>query len=109
MSMYLCEQLFKESANESSNLVPIQQVKLSIRVSVVVNYSVCITIKGTTTLPWINVNTFTERGGGKERSVKLKTASVHFFLFFFVQCKLIWHTGGLFCWISRKCRSLSSV
>lgn len=61
--VYLCEQLFKESADQCSYLVPIQQVKLSFRVSVVINYSVGITIKGATTLTWVYLDTCAERGG----------------------------------------------
>lgn len=79
LRQYLCEQLFKESADESSDFVSIQQVKLSFRVSVVVNYSVSITVKRTATLPWVHPNAFTETGGERQMQDgrgQFKTASI---------------------------------
>lgn len=66
---YLCEQLFKESADESSDFVSIQQVKLSFRVSVIVNDSVSIAVKRAATLTWVHLNAFTER---RERDARWK-------------------------------------
>lgn len=64
LRLYLSEKLFEESANEDGDFVSIQQVKASFRVSVEVNYSVTITVKGAATFPSVSLDAFTESRGG---------------------------------------------
>lgn len=70
---YLCEQLFKESVDQSSDFVSIQQVKLPVGVLVIVNDSVSIAVKRTATLTWVNFNAFTERRKRRRLSISLIT------------------------------------
>lgn len=58
---HLCQLLFEESADESSNFVSIQEVELSLGVGVVINDSVSITVKRATTLTRVNLNALKDR------------------------------------------------
>lgn len=91
LRVYLCEQLFKEGADESGDFVSVQQVKLSLRVSVVVNYSVSIPVKGAATLPWVHLNAFAEGRDARwkwsiENSIYRSKVCVFFWSHLF-----IWH------------------
>lgn len=65
LRVYLSDQLFQKTADERSYFVTIQQVETSLRVSVVINYSVSITIKGTAAISLVNLNALTH---GREKN-----------------------------------------
>lgn len=63
--IYPCQKLLEVGADQSSYFISVQKMEMASRVSVIVNNTICITVKGAAALTRVHMHTYRESVKGK--------------------------------------------